>query len=284
MKIISDTTCQVSLLDAQALNICLIPNQIMVNNQIYKDYLDISSDDFIELIKVYPPKTSQPALGDILACYENLKDEEAIHITTGKGLSSAYEVACSAKETSQALGVSVIHSRSVAGVNHYLTLLARRLRDLNLTKDDIIKRLNHCIEQTNSYVIPVDLNFLLRSGRLTKAAALIGGFLKLKPVLSQTPDKLRIDKFAITRTWRSAINSILDDLSQKRVDLKHKLYVLHAHNKEAAQLAQELIKERFKNIEIESFVLAPSMISHGGPGCLVIQSVLKDSIDIKNLP
>lgn len=284
MKIISDTTCHVSMDDAQRLDICLIPNQIIVNEKLYKDYMDIDSLAFIELVKNTHPTTSQPAIGDILECYNQLQDEPAIHITTGAGLSSAYDVALAAKAETHASNLSVLHSRSVAGVNHYLTLLAHRLKAMQLTKDEIVARLKQSIANSNSYVIPTDFNFLLRSGRLTKAAAIIGGFLKLKPVLTQTADRRRIDRFSISRTWPSAIKTILDDLIKRGVDFKHKLYVLHADNPDAVQLAKQLIQQRWQHIEVESFMLAPSMISHGGPGCLVIQSVLKDETDIKNLP
>src|SRR5690606_20034439 len=130
--------------------------------------------------------------------------------------------------------VHVFHSKSVAGVNKYLTLLACKLRDTNHSMDEIKKRLQACISLTQSYVIPTDFNFLLKSGRLTKTAAIIGGFLKLKPVLSQSNDKRKIDKFAITRTWHSALKCVVDDLVKQGVDFKHKIYVLHAFNLESA--------------------------------------------------
>lgn len=277
MKIISDTTCHVNQQEAKDKGIILVANQITYKNNVFRDYLDIDSVSFAELLHDDFAKTSQPAVGEIMDAYETTKPEETLHITTGDGLSSAYDSACAVKKSMQANHVSVFHSKSVAGVNRYLTLLASELNDADCSLDEIKKRLQTCISQTQSYVIPTDFNFLLKSGRLTKTAAIIGGFLRLKPVLSQSSDKRKIDKFAITRTWHSAIKCVVDDLMKHGVDFKHKIYVLHAFNAENAQLAIETIKERIVNADIESFVLSPAMITHGGPGCVVIQSVLKDS-------
>lgn len=279
MKIISDTTCHVSQQEAKERGIILVANQITLKNKVFRDYLDIDSISFAKLLHDDFAKTSQPAVGEIMDAYESTKPEETLHITTGDGLSSAFRSACGVKQSMQADHVSVFHSKSVAGVNKYLTLLASRLNDSNHSIDEIKERLQKCISQTQSYVIPTDFNFLLKSGRLTKTAAVIGGFLRLKPVLAQSSDKLKIDKFAITRTWHSAIKCVVDDLIKHSVDFKHKIYVLHAFNSEHAQLAIDAIKESISKADIETFVLSPAMITHGGPGCVVIQSVLKDKMN-----
>lgn len=281
MRIISDTTCHLSANEAKERGILLIPNQIIHREQVIRDYLDISSSDFMELLKIDYAKTSQPAFGEVIEAYEKTAPEDTLHITTGDGLSGAYNNACSAKESIQANHVQIFHSRSVAGVNHYLTLLAHKLTTLDYSIQEIIQRLNRCVSQTQSYVIPTDFSFLQKSGRLTKTAAVLGGLLKLKPVMAQSEDKKKIDKFAINRTWQSAINSVIHDLVAKKVDVQHKIYVLHAFNEDIANQAIQAIKRSLGNVDIQSLLLSPAMITHGGPGCVVIQSVLKDSLDLK---
>lgn len=276
MKIISDTTCHISKQEAKELDVILVANQIMYKDKVFRDYLDIDSAPFAKLLIDDFAKTSQPAVGEIMNAYEQTNGEATLHITTGDGLSSAFESACGVKKSMQADHVHVFHSNSVAGVNHYLTKLASKLNASNRSIDEIISRMSTCISQTQSYVIPTDFNFLLKSGRLTKTAAVIGGFLRLKPVLAQSTDKRKIDKFAIARTWHGAIKCVVNDLVKHGVDFNHKIYVLHAFNLQSAQLAIDTIKESIPKADIESFVLSPAMITHGGPGCVVIQSVLKD--------
>lgn len=282
MNIISDTTCQLSLEQAKELDILLVANQIIIREETFKDYFDIDSFSLIKKLETDYPTTSQPAVGDIMALYEQTEGEDTIHITTGKGLSSEYEISCGLKNSMEANHVSVVNSHSVAGVNHYITLLARKLDQNNIPKEEILQRLEQCCSHSQSYVIPIDFKFLQKSGRLTPTAALISGLLKLKPVLAQSSDKQKIDKFAIARTWHGATQTIIQDLIKNNIDSSYKIYVLHADNPSAADDAIQSIKDAIDEADIESFVLSPAMICHGGPGCLLIQYVHKDTIDVQS--
>jgi DegV family protein with EDD domain len=276
MRIIADTTCHFSVAEAEAANVILVPNQISIGDTNYRDYLDIDPETFVDEIKNGFARTSQPSIGDVIQAYEDCGSESTIHITTGKGLSSAYESACSVKESMHAENIAVFNSESVAGPNRYLVQLAVRLSSTTASLKQIIERMQRCIKECQSYVIPVNFMFLQRSGRLTPLAAKIGGFLQIKPVMSQSDDRERIEKFSINRTWIGAINSIVDDLVKHGVSAKHRIYVAHALNPDIAKLAIEKIISRIQNTDIEILKLAPSMITHGGPGCLVIQYILKD--------
>jgi fatty acid-binding protein DegV len=97
MRIISDTTCHLSEHEASSLNVRLVANQVMIGETTYKDYLDIDSQRFLELIKFQHPQTSQPSAGDILIAYEEYTGE-TLHITTGRGLSSAFDTACGSRK------------------------------------------------------------------------------------------------------------------------------------------------------------------------------------------
>lgn len=277
MRIISDTTCHLSKEEASLLNVRLVANQIMIGETTYKDYLDIDANRFIELIKVHHPQTSQPSFGDISMAYEE-EHVETLHITTGKGLSSAFDTACGVKKSMDIDYVTVFDSQSVAGVNRYLTQLAARLKD-KYDLDTVINRLNECLKETQSYVIPVNFDFLKRSGRLTPAAAILGSFLNLKPIMAQSIDRQRIERFGVARTWHAAIKAVVEDLIKRGISAKHRIYVAHAFNLESVNMAIEQIREKIQDADIETLLLAPAMITHGGPGSLVIQYILRDDND-----
>jgi DegV family protein with EDD domain len=274
MRIISDTTCHLSLEEAALLKVRLVANQVMIGETTFKDYLDIDSNHFIELIKYHHPHTSQPSAGDIMVAYEE-ESVETLHITTGKGLSSAFDTACGVKKSIDIDYVTVFDSQSVAGVNRYLTQLAAHLRD-KVDFNSLIQRLNDCLKETQSYVIPVNFEFLKRSGRLTPTAAILGSFLNLKPIMAQSDDRQRIERFGVARTWHGAIKAVVDDLIKRGVTSKHRIYVAHAFNMESVTMAIEQIREKIQNADIETLMLAPAMITHGGPGSLVIQYILRD--------
>ncbi|HAO61232.1 MAG TPA: hypothetical protein DCQ90_04670 [Erysipelotrichaceae bacterium] len=276
MRIIADTTCHLSIEEAALDHVILVPNQVIIGDRCYRDYLEIDSETFISAIEKDFPSTSQPAVGEIMDAYSQCGTEPAIHITTGKGLSSAFDSAGGVKKSMDAQNITVFDSQSVAGVNRYLVQLATRMSKSTDSIQHIVDAMLSCLKETQSYVIPVDFGYLKRSGRLTPLAATVGGFLKLVPVMAQSADRRRIEKFAVARTLGGALNNIVDDLLKRGVDGRHKIYVAHALNMENVRLAIEHIKQRIQNADIEVLKLAPGMITHGGPGCLVIQYILKD--------
>ena len=123
--------------------------------------------------------------------------------------------------------------------------------------------------------MPEDFAFLQRSGRLTAITAKIGGTLKLLPVLTQTEDRRRIRPLAVRRTWKAAVETITQRLQSVGVDHRYLISVCHAGAQQKAAAVAEQIQKIFTNTEIEILHLSPALITHGGPGCIVVQAVKK---------
>ena len=274
MKLITDSGSMMSQKEAQDLNIILLPLQVAVGGKNYRDYFEVSAVDFIEMIKDINPTSSQPAIGEVMNAYESV--DEALHITMTKGLSSTYDSALGIIEGNNIKHIRLFNSKTLAGTEKYLVELAARLINDNPI-DTIITRMNTCLSQCQSYLIPSDFGFLRRGGRLSPLAATLGGLIKLKPVLTQTEGSERLEKLGFGRTWTQAIDRIIEKMEQNGVDHKHKVYISHALNLEAATIAFNRIKAKIANIEIEILDLTPVMITQGGPGCMAIQYILKDN-------
>jgi DegV family protein with EDD domain len=272
MKIITDTGSLISVKEAQDLDIELIPLQVEVKGINYKDYLDISCEEFVELTKSERARTSLPSIGQVMEIYEQYKT--GIHICVAKGLSSTYDVAASAlRELSSDL--ILYNSKALVGTQRYLVMLAKRL-SLNHSPQEIIERMDKCLTECQSFLIPVDFNFLKRSGRISPMAATFAGMMGIKPILTFTPGMEKLDKFGVGRTWPQAFNQIIKKMTQNAVSLKHKIYIVHAMNLETAKLLEERLRQSFGNLDIEYLNFSPVLMALGGPGCVAVQYILKD--------
>ncbi|MBQ7816580.1 MAG: DegV family protein, partial [Oscillospiraceae bacterium] len=97
MKIIADTATLFSPQDGENLGITVVPVSVAVDGKAYKDYQEITSDEFIKLVEQGSvPTSSQPSVGEIIEVLEK-SDEETVFITVGDGLSGAYQTAVGAK-------------------------------------------------------------------------------------------------------------------------------------------------------------------------------------------
>ena len=254
----------------------IIPVCVSINDKTYQDYSQITSAEFLESIaKGGVPSSSQPAIGDILDVLDS-SDEEMLFLTVGDGLSGAYQTAMGARNLAEnPEQVHVVNSKTLAGPLRYLARKAVALKDQGLDIKRIKEELQQCIESSVSFVIPEDFNFLQRSGRLTPVAAKLGGALKLLPVLTQTKDKTRITPLGIKRSWDGAVESVMKQLQSLNVGADHLISVCHAGTPQKAERILQQIKARFAASETELLELSPALITHGGPGCIVIQAIHK---------
>ncbi|MBP3652190.1 MAG: DegV family protein [Clostridia bacterium] len=276
MKIIADTATLFSPEEGRELGITILPVGVLIDDRSYKDFVEIDSAEFLRLVEAGGvPKSSQPSLGDVLEVLEGC-DEEIILLTVADGLSGGYQTAMAARNSIENNAhIHIVNSKSLAGPLRYLAKKARSLKEQGLDVRTILDALDVSIESSMSFVIPADFEFLKRSGRLTPLAARIGGALRLLPVLTQTKDKTRITPVSVKRTWKSAIETILQRLEAEEVGENHLISVSHAGTSDKAQAIAKQIGERIPAAEIEVLALSPALMTHGGPGCIVVQSILK---------
>lgn len=276
MKIVTDTASLFSPMEGKELGITVLPACTVIDGKVYRDFEDISSEEILKLVDGGAvPTTSQPSVGDMLEVLEN-QQEEVLFISIGDGLSGGYQNAMGVKNSMEnGEKIHVIDTKTLAGAEHYLVQKAIQLKERGCQIGQIKEELQKCIETSVSFVIPVDFNFLKRSGRLTPIAAKIGSMIKIVPVLTQTEDMKRIAPFAIKRSRKKAVEAILERLKSLGVDDNYVISICHTGVCESAKEVLQQVKKQFANTATELFTLSPSLVTHGGPGCIVIQAIRK---------
>ena len=276
MKIITNTASSLTREEGKQLGITVLPVSVSLGGRSLRDYIDIDSDRFSQLLHGDEmPVSSQPSIGDMMAELED-SDEEAIMLTVADGLSGEYSTAMGLRETlPNRDNIYVINSRSLAGPLRYMAVKAARLRDQGLPAKEIVSQIQACAQSTVSYVIPADFNYLRKSGRINNLTSKIGGALHLLPVLTQSEDRRRISFMTVRRTWKAAVGTIISSLKDKGIDERWLITVAYADTKDLAAKVRKQVSESFPRIETELLQLSPSLITHGGPGCIVVQTVLK---------
>lgn len=276
MKIIADTPTLYSPEEARVLGLTIIPACTIIGDDVYRDYQDISGEEFLKKVAGGAvPTTSQPSIGDVLEVFESCT-EEILVLPIGDGLSGTYQNMQGAKNLIAENGhIHVVDTKTLAGPQRYLVQKAMELRDQGMDIEGIVKELKGSIETSASFVIPVDFNFLRRSGRLTPVAAKLGTVLKIVPILTQTKDMRRITVFSIKRSRKKAMNALIDHFKQLGVGENHLITISHGGAPEDAETIKNQFSEHFPDTQIEVFMLPPSLVCHGGPGCIVVQTIRK---------
>ena len=275
MKIITDSCSLFSPESGKALGVDVLPLNVIVDKKSYKEFVDIQSYEFLELVKEgHIPSSSQPSIGETMELFEQYDGEDVLVIHMADGLSGTYQSTMSIKEDMQhPEKIHVINSMTLCGPEKYLVEKAVQLRDEGMHIDDLMKEIHKCIASEKSFLISQDFNVLKRGGRLTPLAATVGGMLKIVPIMGKTADGKRLEKFAIKKTIKAAVKEIIKALQEHGVDKDYRIYVSHGGVLEQAQGIVKQLQEAFENVKIELHELSPAFITQGGPGCIAIQTI-----------
>ncbi len=274
VQIITDSSTLYTVEEARKKGFEAVPLCVSIGDVDGRD-LQVDMNDFYKRISEgQVPKSSQPPIGDVLEIFEKYADDEIINISMADGLSGTYQSACGAKAMMEDDSkITVFNTRTLCGPHRYMVERAQEMKEAGCSSKEIMEWLEMAADKTESFLIPQDFEFLKRGGRLTPVAATLGSVLKLKPIMTLTEDCTRLDKFAVKRTLKSAVKTVIDHMVAKGVDNKYVCYVVHANALEDVEGVIKSIQDTFEGIEVQMYDLSPVFVTQGGPQCIAIQYI-----------
>lgn len=284
IAIVTDSNSGISQKEGDTLGISVLPMPFDINETTFYEDIDLSQSEFYEkLEKGADIATSQPSIDSVLTLWKNLLKEydEVVHIPMSSGLSGSCETALALSRDFDGK-IHVVNNQRISVTQRQSVLEAKQLADKGKNAEEIHKILEDTKYDSSIYITVDTLKYLKKGGRITPAAAALGTFLKLKPVLQIQGEKL--DAFAKARTMKQA-KSIMMNAIKKDIELRFGgdgeekkvwIQVAHSNNLAAAEeLRQELMEFLPGYGEIYIGALSLSVACHIGPGALAIACTKK---------
>ena len=176
VKIVTDSSSDIPPEVTQELGITVIPLYVRFGDEVYRDGVDISADQFYaKLVHSHIlPKTSTPSPGDFAKIYNQLATETdsilSIHLSTR--YSSALNAAMVAKDyVSEGCTVRVIDSKSVSMGCGLVAIAAAREARAGASLEQVMQTVNKAILRTHIIGMIADINYLLGGQRLSLPGA-----------------------------------------------------------------------------------------------------------------
>ena len=275
VRIISDSSTLYSTAQARKAGFALSPLSVTIAGKSYREFDEISSDAFVGIIhEGHMPTSSQPAIGEVTALYEEFAGEQILNIAMAHGLSGTYMSAVAAADLcDNADDITVLNSRTLCGPHRYMVERAVAMAEDGATLEELLAWLNKRMDTTKSFLIPADFDYLRRGGRLSPLVSHVGKLAGLAPVMTQTEDGTRLTVASIKRGFRHAVKYCVDALRKQGIGRGWKVYISHAAAPDKADQALAALKAAMPEAEYEIVPLSPAFTTQGGPGCIAIQYV-----------
>lgn len=272
IKIITDSASDLPKEIIEEYNIDVIPLIVSLGD---KEFLDGETIDAKTLYdnmregKVY--KTAQASLDTLMTKFEEYakNGDSCIYIAFSSGLSGTYQTAVLAKEELKEdypnFDLDIIDTKCASVGFGLVVYKACQMVQEKRDKAYIIEATKFNAEHMEHIFTVDDLEYLYRGGRVSRAAAVIGGLLNIKPILDVEDGKLiPIEKI---RGRKKVFNRMIEIMKERGVDLANQtIGINHGDNIEAANEMQKLIEENFDCKDFVVSMIGCAIGSHSGPG------------------
>lgn len=196
IKILSDSTCDLSKEILDKYNITTMPLTVIKNDTSYLDNVTITPAEIFAHVAAGGElcTTTAVSIGEYQDFFAPFAAEYdgVIHINLGSGFSSSYQNACLAAEEFD--NVLAVDSQNLSSGQGLVVLEACRLAETATDLDELKQALDSFTEKVEASFLIDKLNYLAKGGRCSSAAALGANLLNLKPCIEVRNGKMSVGK------------------------------------------------------------------------------------------
>lgn len=281
VKIISDSTCDLSRDLIAKYNVAIIPLHILLGEEEYEDGRNISPEEIYEWSDTNKttPKTSAVGMDTAMATMKSFLDaqDELVVFCISEQMSTTGNVLrMAAQELEAEDRVSVVDSANLSTGIGLLVIEAAIMAKDGRSRAEIVSRIEELKPLVRASFVVDTLTFLYRGGRCSGLAALAGGMLKLHPKIVVKDGKMGVDKKYRGKLSLAINNYVRDMESELRAAKPDRVFITHSGCDE--ELVDE-VRSYLASLNVFAEILetrAGGVISsHCGPGTLGVLFISK---------
>ncbi len=254
MRIVADSSCDLTPELKESLPITLVPLVVSVGDKHFKDDETLDVDVMLRTIETSKdvPRSACPSPQDFMNAF--LEKGSVFVVTLTAALSGTYNSAMVAKELfQQEYKEKFIHVFDSKGSSARETLIALKINELiqnGFSEHDIVKEVEAYIQKMKYFFQLGSLDIMIKNGRISKLKGIIGGVLNLKPILQATPTG-EAELYENVRSEKKSVSRLVDIIGEHCTDFSDRvLAISHCYAHEKAQKLKEEIEARYPFKEV----------------------------------
>lgn len=274
IRIISDSTCDLSKELVEQYNIEILPLHIHLGENEYQDGVTITPDEIYEWSDANDttPKTAAVSIGEAVDMFEPYvkNGDELIVFSISQGMSATCSVMrLAAQELEADDSIHVIDSANLSTGIGLLVIEAAVMAQEGKSAKEIVARIEELKPLVSASFVVDTLTYLHRGGRCSGVAALAGGMLKLHPKIVVENGKMDANKKyrgKMNMVIKSYVKDMEEDLKNAKKD---RVFITHSGCEDSII---EEVREYLETLNVFDEILVTRaggvISSHCGPGTL----------------
>jgi len=274
----SDSTCDLNQELLEKHDITLAPLTVVKGNDQFKDGVTITPSDIFAHVAAGGDlcSTAAVSIGEYADLFEQYAaDYDGIlHINLGSGFSACYQNACLAAEDFP--NVRCIDSQNLSTGQGLVVLEACRLAQEMEDLDAMADALRTYANKVEASFLVEKLDYLVKGGRCSSAAALGANLLNLKPCIEVKNGKMSVGK-KYRGNYAKCLNSYAKDRLADREDVdRSTIFITRTRvSEESLTAARDAVSAYGSFATVYESTAGSTISCHCGPGTLGILFVRK---------
>lgn len=278
VKVTSDSTCDLSPELLKEYDITMVPLTVVKGDENFLDGVTITPADIFAHVAAGGSLCSTAAVS--IGEYQNLFQKYAsqydavIHVNISAEFSSCYQNACLAARDFP--NVRVIDSRNLSTGQGHVVLEACKLGKTVDDLEEICRQLQDLTERVEASFVMNRLEYMVKGGRCSSAAALGANLLNLRPCIEVKDGKMQVVKKYRGAYPKCLANYVKDRLAGREDIVPERLFITHTPVEEDALAAvKEAVGQYGRFREVCETSAGCTVSCHCGPGTLGILFIRK---------
>lgn len=274
VKIISDSTCDLSKELIERYNISILPLHILLGDDEYEDGVNLTPQEIFSWSdeNKSTPKTSAPSIEQAIELFKKELESasELVVFTISADMSTSINVCrMAAQELEAEDRIHIVDSMNLSTGIGLTVIEAAILAKEGKSAEDILKHVSKIIPNVRASFVVDTLEYLYRGGRCSGLSAMIGTAMKLHPKIVVSEGKMSSNK-KYRGKMKSVILSYAKDMESELL-LAKKDRVFITHSSVDKDIVEE-VKSYLESLNIFDEILETTaggvISSHCGPGTL----------------
>ncbi|MGO1127145.1 DegV family protein [Streptococcus sp. V728] len=274
LAVITDSSAflQAETLRKEDLFVLDIP--VNIDGQEYVEGVNLTAQEFYEKMARSSelPKTSQPSIAKLDEILSSLKEKGYTHVLglfLSSGISGFLQNIQYMTDEFEGLSIAFPDTRITSAPLGFMVESVFQWVEQGDDFQSILDKLTEQIENTSAFIMVDDLNHLVKGGRLSNGAAILGNLLSIKPILYFN-DQGVIEVYEKVRTEKKATKRLVEIVKEVTSNGNYQITVIHGNAPQKAADLCQLLLDSGVATDVEIATFGSVIGTHLGEGSIAL--------------
>lgn len=274
LAVITDSSAfqQAETLRKEDLFVLDIP--VNIDGQEYVEGVNLTAQEFYEKMARSSelPKTSQPSIAKLDEILSSLKEKGYTHVLglfLSSGISGFHQNIQYMTGEFEGLTIAFPDTRITSAPLGFMVESVFQWVEQGDDFQSILDKVTEQIENTSAFIMVDDLDHLVKGGRLSNGAAILGNLLSIKPILYFN-DQGVIEVYEKVRTEKKATKRLVEIVKEVTSNGNYQITVIHGNAPQKAADLRQLLLDGGVATDVEIATFGSVIGTHLGEGSIAL--------------